>query len=318
MRAISSLIALSVFIFSCTDHQENPPDGQPQDTCVVYPGLSWGSIQTRNYNFSHPCFNPINSDEFVYFRYEQESYTPPYELRKHTISNEQDVVVCNVSDRISPMSWGGGLIYFCDQNNNVWRVKENGSQQSQFTYTGGMFHPSCSPDGKYIVLHQLLGSSAQTVVLDSSGSFLDTIGATYISKTWINDTLLFLIFPGIGFNDATWKILSYPGKTEHGNGNFFQQTELLVAVGDHLILHSNGECYLFNTLTLTNELFIPICGDRYAYAMPSYAQQSHKILMEQQGLTLIDSVTNVYFRWHDIILMDENGGNEHVIALPQN
>jgi len=326
MKLKYTLLVLLVVLFGCSENIP-PPNGQGQDTCLYNVGSNddpWAVEtiwQTRDFNFTRPCFNPSNSDEFVYIRYEQQwLINGNYELRKHTISNNQDILVCNLNSEITLISWDLlGWIYFCDQYTNIWKVHDDGTQLIQLTACQGMYHQCVSPNGNFIVVNQLAPSPiiGQTVILDNNGIFIDTIADKYVPTTWVNDTLLFMLYPSIS-TYGIWKLMSYPDKSILATDTFPNQTSLVESIGNNKIMYSDGySLFIYDLQSKTQALVKEFCGYRYRYESFSYSPVDNKILVEREKIKPIDTLNHTYFIQRDIVLMNIDGTNEQILELPQ-
>lgn len=320
MKARTALFALLTFaLFSCSGEEPNPPYPPPVDgdTCYTYPNIQWGQHIEREYNYKRPCFNPSNPDEFAYIYFRKADNQ--YELRRHILSTGQDMPVCDVVFATAYIGWSTtGWIYFNDGNYTFWRIRPDGSGLSQFSATGGMFRPSISPSGQYVVLHQATGN--MTIVYDDNGILVDTIDAVHhLDNGWLNDTLLFVLYPysyQYPMDTAEWRILSYPGKQVYQSGVFPASTAAPQNMGNGDLLYgAYGGLYIYNFLTGHKRRIHEDCGDRYDYSVYSYAPG--RILYEVRNTELTNMDANTYFIKTDIVLLNADGsGEQHINFQP--
>ncbi len=146
------------------------------------PGGSFHYYDNGQIDYSIPAFNPNNNDEFVALRIIRgnDSTLEQISLDKvnyvsgirQTILSHSFLQSNNIS--ICELSWGStGWIAFRNCNNNqVYKISENGLGLQQLSIGTGSFHPSFIYDGTKLFFS---GVSAGYTVDINTGVYLDTI-----------------------------------------------------------------------------------------------------------------------------------------------
>ncbi|MEX1001644.1 MAG: hypothetical protein WDZ35_05975 [Crocinitomicaceae bacterium] len=133
-----------------------------------------------------PCFNPNNSNEFVYLRTGTASVA---ELIKYDLLSHTEMVLCNSVNISTPPQWGRqGWITFSTTQKKVWKVYEDGSQLTQltqgisdsypcFNYNGNKIFYNRGINYTYTTLQQNpeLYKEHKMIIVDLDGNVLDSI-----------------------------------------------------------------------------------------------------------------------------------------------
>lgn len=313
-------VVISSLFFSCTHEPDDiePPIG---DTCIYYPDGWWGDVtiqwQYRSFDFYAPCFNPNNDNEFIYIR--RNSDLSIIELRKHNIATGTDILLTALSGYNYMLTWSqNGWIIINNTTYVLWKVQDNGQNFMQFTSQNAYRNPSINTSGTLILAEQL-GSPNRNVLLDLSGSVIDTVtSSAYTVWSWINDS----IFINIRSEDDFFQIISYspnnmdtiyqgfmPYTPSFGINEYSDMSVFASSVGGGVYLYN----YLDESMTYIRERF----GDKHIYLGFSLSPNKDKILIERLTQIRIDSINNIYSSCRNIVLMNIDGTNEQVIELPQ-
>ena len=112
----------------------NNPDSSTVAECLSFPPppeLGYAFIETGE-QFSSPCFNPNNSNEFIYLK-EEEGKLP--ELIKRDINTGSEMVLCSSVDIISAPQFGtNGWIVFTGVDKKIWRIDSDGNGLQQISF----------------------------------------------------------------------------------------------------------------------------------------------------------------------------------------
>jgi hypothetical protein len=84
---------------------------------------------TSDEQYKHPCFNPNNSDEFIY--YYSNTSTHQYQLRKYNLESKENSLVLDDIRIIGKPAWGkNDWIIFNNHLVHIWKIKSNGDSLS--------------------------------------------------------------------------------------------------------------------------------------------------------------------------------------------
>jgi len=151
-------IAVMALIHSCRKDKAGPPVEHPAASTELAcnancedippgPEVGW-TYQSTGPQFLTPCFNPNNSNEFVFLRRGTASVA---ELVKYNLSSNSEEVLCNSIPIATPPQWGdSGWITFSTIGWEVWKIKEDGSQLTQLTHGAKDLFPYFSSTGQEI------------------------------------------------------------------------------------------------------------------------------------------------------------------------
>ncbi|MDZ4823205.1 MAG: hypothetical protein SH856_07085 [Flavobacteriales bacterium] len=155
------------------------------DTCrtlVVPNSPIGGSALDTGTHYMRPCFNPMNSEEFVFIQ-------PGSFLDEMMVYNMNDgefnTIVTGFNLTSQPKWSVKGWIAFWTPDWNVWIVKSNGDSLTQITNENLDRYPEWSPDGECLFYKRTTEPTVQCGLLWSieTHSIVDTIRA-YGEMNW--------------------------------------------------------------------------------------------------------------------------------------
>lgn len=311
MRTARLYIILVFFtgsLFSCEK------DLPPSEECPIYiegwDNIFQSTFITRQYDFRTPVFNPNNPNEFAYIRYPVGAVYN-YELRKHNLSTNADVLITNVYYCGFKLSWSqSDWILFNQTPYDVWKIKSDGSTPLIQLTSSSALNPAWKPDGSRFVYW----TGGIGVIADNNGNPVDTINTTsnHYSWSYTNNIL----------HTKHYGSATYITKYDVTNDTNLSFTELPIYQdfewlpnGNQFIGSYNSNLWLVNTQTQERTLIKEKCGDKYSYYGFSVSPLGNKLLVERIESIMVDTFT--YIINNDIVLMNIDGSNEQVIELPQ-
>lgn len=174
-------IVLSMLLLFAISCGSDPID--PIDQCQEIPGDPTRMYQVRHYPaYAHPCFNPLNSDEFVYFRFEEEGGDA--EMRIHNLVSHHDTLIYRGS-LLSKPDWGAkDWILFNQYDNQIWKIRSDGSQLTPLTNEGISADASWDATGERFISWTTGNGTALISIRDSEGQILDTVYQGFKNGAW--------------------------------------------------------------------------------------------------------------------------------------
>ncbi|CAN5405149.1 hypothetical protein BH11BAC7_BH11BAC7_11370 [soil metagenome] len=164
------IACIGVFLLATCRKDAPVPE---EDGCYTFPvpPISSGfQYSYPHYLFREPCFNPLNSDEFVYVREIRENSVTT-ELWKHIISTDTDIFLA--LGAFGHPQWGAtGYVLFTRPDNKIWRIKINGDSLIQLTFgTGYDLSPLWNGEGDRFIY----SGNNQPLIADIDGNTIDTV-----------------------------------------------------------------------------------------------------------------------------------------------
>lgn len=143
-RYILPITVVLLLIFSCTkDKVPLYPSGEEECSNFIS-GLMLSYFNEENIQYKTPCFNPMNSDEFVY--YFMDKNKGHYQLCKYNLLSKTKTLIVNKSPKTQPKWSRKGWIAF-DNNYHIWIVKDNGDSLRQLTQNTCNLYPAWDNTG---------------------------------------------------------------------------------------------------------------------------------------------------------------------------
>ena len=155
-----------------------------------------GDFRQKPFERLAPCFNPRNSNEFVYVKKEGKIHT----LIKYNLLNQNEVVLVSNTKVICQPKWGSnGLIAFTAGDYQIHLVKDDGSMVKRITSDNFHLYPDWKNDSVLCVEYTFnLGVPYYYCELSLEGNIIDTIRNktfTLGSKNNLNE-MAYLLFKG--------------------------------------------------------------------------------------------------------------------------
>lgn len=155
---------------------EVPEDTTGEAECPLFPyyeGAQGGyTLQGDSTSYVMPYFNPDNDQEFLYVK--KGYYALNSTIEKYNLQTSEHSVIYTGQIYSRP-KWGkNDWIIFCPADENIWKVKSDGTNLTQITFSGGYFFPEFNYTGdKIIVKHKDVNHTSY--IMDLDGTLLDTI-----------------------------------------------------------------------------------------------------------------------------------------------
>lgn len=291
---------------------------------------------TEGIQYLAPCFNPNNSDEFIYIRLNSPTHA---QLVKYNLITKQEAII------LDPMSlgrpdWGRqGWITFEYSLEHVWKIYEDGTQLTQLTSGEDDRKPLFSFSGDEIFYHRQknysnfeinnnpeLLKNSKMLVIDLSGNVIDSVVAEsvqndyssyYIFQRWddavCSNDGAFYFMDGIDNlrwlckfeNDTVVKLRTWI--------NFDGYTDIDI-YGSYVYYTSHRNSLFKVNLLTGEETVLKIgCDTRY-YSALSIAPVGEKILVQKVISTPYNNNYNIH-QQNEIWLIDINGcGEERILG----
>ncbi len=321
----ASSLFLSILLLAC--HKDNPVC-LACESCEPLIRKKDSGISITNAPFhkdtlyKSPCFNPNNSNEFVYFKqYEKQ-------LVKRNITTGGETILLEKIYINSQLNWNKqGWIVFAGLDLAIYKIRDNGLDFQPVTTVFSNIFPALSPDGNTIITSATGGSPEEggNKLISIDGKRLDSIGLNEIEN---------MMFP------TAWSSkkeivggLSLNASAQYGLGLFnliTRQFQLLYKV-DYITAapqinciqwHQNGEDVYFTTLwdgfykmnvkTLKKEYIKNTCNSR-TYINFSISADATKIIAQRRDAKLINGGYDI-LDYDYIVIMDIDGKNERVLV----
>jgi len=310
------VLAMSLLVSCDTTQNQDPP---PQDTCVYYTQYFQDittHINHRTFDYYSPCFNPNNSNEFIYVNRDPTNLSD-IELHKYNLSTQIDVLLSPLSEYSYMFSWNSnGWIFFNNTVNDVWKIRDDGQNLQQLTFTTDYFFPVCQPNGNYLVVEHSAWPP-HMVIMDQMGNLVDTLPNSTGKCVWLNDSLLLVAQSTKDFTVYSYSVNSIDSlfsgtlPINPTGMRYVQGTTIALNLGGIITFYD----YSLDEITMTKSN----CGDRYIYTSFSISPNADKIIAERLHYEAIhlDTMNSILSSQRDIVLMNIDGSNEQVITLPQ-
>lgn len=284
------------------------------------PDVKIGSnIESADKFYLAPCFNPENSDEFLYVVYHPNNEVYNKELWKYNMAtNEKAFITDNVwyYPKYSLNEW----IFFNRYNEQIWKVKSNGdSLQPLFTEELN-YDVEASMHNKRIMFRRIIESDYYVMFADYDGNILYQISdKVYADGSWSEDGNKILSTysfsnedRGIAIYDTLYNLIS---KFNHGEYESYYSSihgmDWLMDSENFVWCKVHGT-YKVNSTSGIETQILEGC-DTNQYGWPSVSPDNTKILFEHTTLEKIGK--NAYRKKVNIVMTDTNGMNEIVIQL---
>lgn len=322
-------IVLSMLLLFAISCGSDPID--PIDQCQEIPGDPTRKYQLRHYPaYAHPCFNPLNSDEFVYFKYKGDWVDA--EMRIHNLSSNHDTLIYRGPLHAKP-DWGAkDWILFNQYDNQIWKIRSDGSQLTQLTNEGINVDASWDNAGERFISGTTGNGTALVSIKDSEGQILDTIYQGFKNGAWAPKSTAITGFYEsggsgpisiirYGLNDSSYEAIEI-GKREFVEGlAHFQENGFIASI-------FNGASHsrrLFSGDFHSGELKLIQAGcETNHFSTFSLSATEDKILASRTLVEIKDTILlsgNLFedgglHYYRSIWMMDVDGRNLNLVGLP--
>lgn len=145
-RTIYFVVIFLFVVVGCKKEVMPVPPSEAVIECENFPFTPITWFSTTGIQFKKPSFNPVNSDEFVYF---EENYilgTVHLVIYNHA-TKQKRILKENVQSTCLPKWSTAGWIAFTNQNHELWVIKENGDSLQNLNAGNANLYPYWLSDG---------------------------------------------------------------------------------------------------------------------------------------------------------------------------
>jgi hypothetical protein len=310
-------ILLGLGLFSCKRDMQDCESPAEECSCLPIPpnpGLGY-SFQAVSPLLLNGSFSPISNNQLVL--YTSGDMDNALGLYLHDSSTEESVLVYS-GVIINDIEWGvNDWLTFNLTDNNVYKMRPDGSDLIQLTFNGNSNSPHWNFDATLISFRDNTINS--TVIIDEFGQLVDTLeqvefsfGATWNHPDYIIDGQLGeLVLIDVG-TETLHSIHSFNDDFSLHNGCSEEITigTNCQSVANEIFYSHNLGIFKFDIDSSENELLIESC-EAIRYRSPSINANQDKMLWIRQSDSLIDD-NNIQVK-RNLIIMDLDGSNEQII-----
>jgi Tol biopolymer transport system component len=262
--------------------------------CEDFPDLWYSWFEEYRFQYKSPCFNPLNSNEFVYYYKDNESGV--FQLIKFNLLTNQKTILVNDVKIHGPPKWSKkGWIAFTSQPSlyveHIFVVKDNGDSLTQITSSISNLNPFWCENGEklfwthspdlgsqwYLIRHNLLYHSTDTISEDWGANVSDLHTNLLLHKKNLNTNPVYGYFnidssPLLhsDFNPICNFVGGTSGISWHPSGVYF------------FVTHSNGEGRGLYKIDINGQIspLIKHC-DSKRYSIISCSKDGKKLIAER-------------------------------------
>lgn len=263
-------------------------------SCEDFPNLMSSWFEEYRFQYKSPCFNPLNSSEFVYYYKDNESGI--FQIQKYNILTHQKTILVNDVKIHGQLKWSKkGWIAFTYQPSlyveQIFIVKDNGDSLKQVTSTNYNLNPYWNDNGDklfwthspdlgfqwYLICKNITSYSIDTISEDWGANISDLHNNLILHKRNHNN-LPYYGYYNINnspllqsdFNPICNFVGATTGITWHSSGAYFYVT------------HSNGEGRGLYKIGINGliTLLINHC-DNKRYSIISCSKDGKKLITER-------------------------------------
>lgn len=325
MKLVYLLMSILVFscIYSCTYHDTNEPIDciyEVTDSCDL-PDISIGPFGTTMYEYDSvmyyaPCFNPNNSNEFVYI--EERPYVFKSDLYTYNMLTGEKKYLSEGADYFPKWSKNNWIIF--NRGSQLWKIKSTGDSLMLLLSNGEYYDAEVSPSGEKIICRGY-GDYYKTIVCDINGNILDTLIDEYFGEgSWSFDgnkistrRLVGGFYQGSSFGFYDSLLTTFVDVVLNSSSDpedFILDTEWFPN-SQNILWYGSGRYSVTNTLTGETTLFSEYCESNYNF-FPTFSTDGSKMLWEKNERDVLNTCDGYYVKT-SIVLTDENGENEQII-----
>ena len=280
---------------------------------------------TPSHYFTAPCFNPNNSDEFVYLK-RQLSTNGGAELWKYDrITGENDKLASGAISFAWPRWSTKDWILYVGTDYQLWKVKANGDSLTQLNfYEGGYRHADWNHDGTKIVIgiFGAIDGFPGSFKIDKDGFFDSKLHErwSYLHASWspngkfiaVDDTSIWNARIGIFDSDSTQlkSVVMPETDGEHAPSfSWFPDSKQIAICSRH------EGVFIFDFVAETFTQIKSGCGSSFSrrYINPSVSSDGDKMLVTRQDRR--SKGRNKIEEAYSIVIMNTDGTGEEVIDL---
>lgn len=286
------------------------------------PTFGWTYINDSAQNV-RPCFNPKNSSEIVFVKQGQLSE----QLVKYNMATKEKKILYTGRVFFQPKWSSTGWIIFSGTGNQIWKIKDDGSNLTQLTFKDRNFYPEWAPDGKRFCYGKIIDTVLNGrntalgvgIIADENGytisemDYTQNLGIGIISFWDKSNTIL-----GGSINNSILFYNPDSKQTRSYNLNFCDDIYSLYCTSakdsNQFFLSSKGGIFNFNTHTNSYSCIAKNCDSR-TYIFFSYSELSNKIIVDCAHNTPNYDKGEIYQK-NVLYLMNEDGSDKQLIDIP--
>jgi hypothetical protein len=278
--------------------------------CIFSPDY----VPIHRYEYSHPVFNPNNTNEIIYLRtdYENGSFSKQ-ELWKYNFCSDETSYITDLA--LYGIDWSSkDWIIYTGYDQNLYKIKSNGDSLTQLTNNGEFNSWAKWNDSGNQYLYRQEGISG-LLIADERGEILDTLDGLLVSQwSWDNDRVF--------FTGGTFDNRSRFGEYDIINNEIIvidsTLTRLLGAIkynesANELAFLFGNKAFSFHNL-ITSQVEQRITGyDNRTYSTFDLSPDGKTIICSRSNLTQVDACTIEGDQF--LHLIDITGENERVLSI---
>lgn len=193
-KILLALLIIPMLLITNSCKKNHPPEPQKEKCNCAYdkdcytfdranqPTTGWQHRYDSAFNIM-PCFNPVNADEILFVR--KSIFTQ--QIVKYNLTSKNQMVL--YIGRVSyPPKWSStGWILFAGVNDQIWKLKDDGTQLTQLTFKDKNYYPEWAPDGKQFCYGKIIDTIidgkftayGSGVIADENGNTLHILDHSY-------------------------------------------------------------------------------------------------------------------------------------------
>ncbi len=136
------------------------------------------------FDYTTPCFNPLNSNQVVYYRYDNSKIEVGFEIWVVDLcTNDRKKIADNA---LYGIDWGAsGWIAYTADDQNIYKIKPNGDSLTQLTFIGEYNrYPKWDLKGGRIAYNCQIGNNSHFIILNTNTWARDTVADLWTSGAW--------------------------------------------------------------------------------------------------------------------------------------
>jgi hypothetical protein len=314
LKSSTLFLIILIMVSGCRKDPESPII---VTDCQDFPASSefgWSYIKLGD-QFLAPCYNPNNSNEFLFLK-ETEGVSYP-SLYIYDIVNATQTLLCDSQFIISQPQWGkNGWIVFgtFEGGQRIWKIHEEGYGLEEITDFQSV-DPVISPDGnRFICMGKhpdILGEYRP--IMDLDGNLIDSIRLTFgdiaIGNYFISTDGTFHNSYQLYANHATDKT-GFCRLVDNNSiielNSFDYQTIHSAAANSNFLFYTShwGGFYKIDLNTLVTSVYKQGCDTKFYYYI-SMSPDKDRMLVEKVTSTVLNEAE--IDEKHEIWMMDMNG-----------
>lgn len=285
-----------------------------EEVCENFPkkeGIGVSIITQKPFQRHAPCFNPNNSDEFIYVKEDNNKY----QLIKYNINSKIEIILLDNTVIVGQPKWGSnGWIVFTSNDYQVNLLKDDGLNFKKITSVGYFLYPDWYNDSILSVEFSYnLGVPYFHCRINNIGQILDTIRNSSFTLGTVNKLneeayLEYRDNPNIIFKNANNNLFNLTSFNFNGR-NRIEGIYWHLNNNDVFFSTYREGLYKINKNTRNNSKIKCGCDSR-SYRYLSISPDGKKIIVERVDATNFQNKTGSWTEEGKIFIMDIDGKNE--------